>query len=297
MAYTELTQEQGRLPMEQMANPRPVQVIAVTGGKGGVGKTSVCANLGVSLARRGHETMVFDADLGLANLQVLLGLKPRQNLSDVVDGSLALEEIILSGPAGVKVIPGASGVSRMASLSRAEQAGLVQAFSALTMPVDYLLVDTAAGITPEVVGFARAAQEVVVVACDEPASMTDAYALIKVLNREHQISRFHLLANMVSASNEGRRVYEKLLTVTDRFLDVVLSYLGAIPLDPQLRKAVQRQRAVVDLFPRSSSAVAFDGIAAALEGWPSNSGPSGHLEFFLERMLDAATAEGGDRTQ
>ncbi|WP_216593893.1 MinD/ParA family ATP-binding protein [Thioflavicoccus mobilis] len=281
--------------MKQVANLRPVQVVAVTGGKGGVGKTSICANLGVSLARRGHETMVLDADLGLANLQFQFGLRPRYNLSHVIDGSAKLEDIILSGPAGLKVVPGASGLSHMACLTRAEQAGLIQAFSELTMPLEYLLVDTAAGITPEVVSFACAAQEVVIVACDVPASLADAYALIKVLNLEHQIGRFHLLANMVKGPKEGRRLYEKLLAVTDRFLDVLLSYFGAIPFDPQFHKAVQRQRAVVDLFPRCASAVAFDSLAAELTRWPITSGPSGFLEFFLERSLGAASA--GERSQ
>jgi flagellar biosynthesis protein FlhG len=266
---------------------RPVQVVAVTGGKGGVGKTTVSTNLGVSLARRGHETMLFDADLGLANVEVLLGLQSPYNLSHVIDGLVPLEQIVVDGPAGLKIIPGASGVSRMASLTRAEQAGLVNAFSELTMPIDFLLVDTAAGITQDVVGFTRAAQEVVVVVCDEPASLTDAYALIKVMSREHGVKRFRIVANMVVGAQEGRRLYDKLISVTDRFLDVVIHYLGAIPVDEQMRRAVQRQRAVVDLYPRSRSAAAFGELAAAIETWPRPAVASGHQEFFLERMVNA----------
>jgi flagellar biosynthesis protein FlhG len=276
-----------RTSVRHTHDPRPAQVVAVTGGTGGVGKTNVCANLGVSLARRGHETMLFDADLGLANLEVLLGLHSSHNLSHVIDGLVSLEQIVVEGPAGLKIVPGASGVSRMASLSRAEQAGLVQAFSELTMPIDYLLVDTAAGITQDVVRFTRAAQEVVVVVCDEPASLTDAYALIKVMSREHGVMRFRFVANMVAGAQEGRRLYEKLVGVTDRFLDVALSYLGAIPLDEQLRKAVQRRRAVTDLYPRSRSAAAFGELAAAVESWPRPSVASGHQEFFLERVVRA----------
>lgn len=271
---------------------RPVRVVAVTGGKGGVGKTSVSANLGVSLARRGHQTLLLDADLGLANVEVLLGLEARYNLSHVMDGGVSLEEIVMDGPAGLKVVPGSSGVPRMTSLSRAEQAGLIQAFSGLTMPIDYLLVDTAAGITPDVIAFTRAAQEVAVVVCDEPASITDAYALIKVLSRDHEVNRFHIIANMVAGPREGRRLHEKLLAVTDRFLDVVLSYAGTVPLDEQLRKAVQRRRAVVDIYPRSRSALAFDELASVLEGWPQFSAPSGHLEFFLERVIHGEALTG-----
>jgi flagellar biosynthesis protein FlhG len=287
MALSEHTLERQGAALPLLESP-PVQVVAVTGGKGGVGKTSVCANLGVSLARRGHATMLFDADLGLANVEVLLGLHSRRNLSHVMDGQVGLEEILVEGPAGLKIVPGASGVSRMASLSRAEQAGLVQAFSALSLPVDFLLVDTAAGIAPEVTGFASAAHEVVVVVCDEPASLTDAYALIKVLNREHGVKRFHFVANMVAGVQAGRRLYDKLAQVTDRFLDLVLAYLGSIPMDDQLRRAVQRQRAVADLYPRSRSAAAFDELATVLEAWPRPSGASGHLEFFLERVVHAS---------
>jgi flagellar biosynthesis protein FlhG len=272
------------LPLE----PLPAQVVAVTGGKGGVGKTNVCANLGVALARRGHQTMLFDADLGLANVGVLLGLRSAHNLSHVMDGRASLEEILVQGPAGLKIVPGASGVSRMAALSRPEHAGLVQAFSALTTPVDFLLVDTAAGISPDVVGFARAAHEVLVVVCDEPASLTDSYALIKVLSQEHGVGRFQFVANMVSGTQAGRRLYEKLAHVTDRYLDLALSYLGSIPMDEQLRRAVQRQRAVADLYPRSRSGAAFDQLAATLESWQRPTAASGHLEFFIERVVRAS---------
>lgn len=289
MAFSERALKQpvaARSPVEVT----PARVVAVTGGKGGVGKTNVCTNLGVALARRGHETLLFDADLGLANVEVLLGLKSAHNLSHVMDGRVSLEQILVEGPAGLKIIPGASGISRMAALSRPEQAGLIQAFSQLSVPVDFLLVDTAAGIAPDVIGFARAAQEVVVVVCDEPASLADAYALIKVLNQEHGVKRFHFVANMVAGIPEGRRLHQRLVHVTDRFLDLVLGYLGSIPLDDQLRRAVQRQRAVADLYPRSRSAMAFDAMAAALEGWPRPTGASGHLEFFLERVVHAGVA-------
>ncbi|MEY6431923.1 MinD/ParA family protein [Thioalkalicoccus limnaeus] len=275
-----------------LARSQPVQVVAVASGKGGVGKTSVSVNLGVAMARRGHETMLFDADLGLANVGVLLGLQSRHDLSHVMEGRVGLEEILIDGPAGLKIVPGASGISRMASLSRPEQAGLVRAFSDLPMPIDFLLVDTAAGISEDVVFFARAAQDVLLVVCDEPASLMDAYALIKVLNKEHGVSHFNFVANMVPSAQQGRRLYSKLLCVTDRFLDIVLSYLGTIPIDEQLRKAVQHQRAVTDLYPRSRSAIAFDELARTLEARPRTYLPSGHPEFFLERMVQAGAGCG-----
>jgi flagellar biosynthesis protein FlhG len=275
----------------RLIDPKPARVIAVTGGKGGVGKTNICANLGITLARRGHDVMLLDADLGLANVEILLGLRSNHNLSHVLSGERELEEIIVTGPGGMKIVPGSSGIARMAALSSAEQAGLVQAFSALRAPIDFFLVDTAAGISADVITFTRAAQEVVVVVCDEPASLTDAYALIKVLSRDHGVERFHIVANMVSNTHEGRKLFQKLASVTDRFLEAVLTFLGTVPYDEQLRKAVQRQSAVADAFPRSRAAASFNQLASVLESWPRPELAKGHLEFFMERVVQAQFGE------
>jgi flagellar biosynthesis protein FlhG len=173
----------------------------------------------------------------------------------------------------------------MAALSPTEHAGLVQAFSDLRTPVEYFLVDTAAGITQDVISFTCAAKDVIVVACDEPASITDAYALIKVLSRDHGVDHFHILANMVRNAQEGRELYHKISGVSDRFLDVVLHYLGAIPYDSRVRQAVQNQRAVIEAFPDSRSAAGFNKLASLVETWPPPNGVRGHLEFFVERLV------------
>ncbi len=275
-----------------MMAPRPVRVIAVTSGKGGVGKTNVSVNLAVALATLGRRTMLLDADLGLANVDVLLGLQVRHNLSHVLEGRCGLEEVIVEGPAGVRIVPAASGVAHMAGLSPAEHAGLIRAFSDLGEALDVLVVDTAAGISDSVIAFTRAAQEVIVVVCDEPASITDAYALIKVLSRDHGLGRFHVLANMVRSAPEGRDLYRKISTVTGRFLDVTLHYMGAVPYDEQLRRAVQRQRAVVEAYPRSRAALAFKNLAERADNWPVPRQPRGHVEFFVERLLGAGRADG-----
>jgi len=271
--------------LRSMMAPRPVRVIAVTSGKGGVGKTNVSINLAVALATLGRRTMLLDADLGLANVDVLLGLQVRQNLSHVLEGRCTLEEIIVPGPAGLRIVPAASGVARMAGLSPAEHAGLIRAFSDIGGSLDVLVVDTAAGISDSVIAFTRAAQEVIVVVCDEPASITDAYAMIKVLSRDHGLERFHVLANMARSVQEGRDLYRKIATVTGRFLDVTLHFMGVVPYDEQLRKAVQRQRAVVEAYPRSRSALAFKNLAQKADNWPVPEQPRGHLEFFVERLL------------
>jgi len=269
----------------------PVRVVAITGGKGGVGKTNVSVNLAVSLAEMGKRTLLMDADLGLANVDVLLGLSPKFTLADLVAGRCGLEEVLLEGPEGVLVVPASSGFRHMAELTPAEHVGLVNVFSELQRALDFMIVDTAAGITDSVLTFCQAAQDTVVVVCDEPASITDAYALIKVLARERGLDRVHVIANMVRDPNEGRKLYEKLARVCERFLgDVALHYLGAVPQDDWLRRAVQRQQAVVKAYPGSPSARAITDIARTTARWQPPVGARGNVEFFVERLIQRGVA-------
>lgn len=269
---------------------RPVRVVGVSSGKGGVGKTNVCVNLGVALARLGRRVTLLDADLGLANVDVLLGLKPTRTLEHVLNGECTLAEVLLEMPSGLKIVPASSGVREMAALGAQGQAQIISAFNSIAGSMDTLLVDTAAGIAPDVLGFLAATQDVIVVVCNEPTSITDGYALIKVLNQTQGVDRFRVVVNMVGPGERGQAVFDKLRRVTDRFLDVCLDYSGAIPMDAQLRKAVSRQRAVVEAFPGSDSARAFDALARRLESWPMPSGPRGHLEFFIENLVTQSRA-------
>jgi flagellar biosynthesis protein FlhG len=269
----------------EAAQAKPVRVIAISSGKGGVGKTNVSVNLAVSLAALGSATLLLDADLGLANCDVMLGLTPKFTLADVMAGRCELADTILEGPRGLAVVPAASGKRHMAELTPAEHVGLIRAFSALDRPLDTLLVDTAAGINDAVLTFCQAAQDVVVVVCDEPASITDAYALIKVMSKERGVTRVQVLANQTRNPTEGRQLFEKLSRVCDRFLDVTLVYLGAVPHDDWLRRAVQKQVPVVEAYPGSPSAQAFREIASRIHRWAAPDGPRGHVEFFVERML------------
>ena len=270
--------------MEQVST-KPIQVVAVTGGKGGVGKTNVCVNLGLALSEMERRVTLLDADLGLANVDVLLGLKPRHTLKDVLDANCAMRDVVVQGPENLKIVPAASGLQEMVKLGPQEHAGLISAFSEIAHNMDVLLIDTAAGISDEVVNFLCAAQEILVVVCNEPTSITDAYALIKILNQQYGINRCRVVANMVRNDEDGEIVFNKLLNVTDRFLDIGLVYAGAIPQDDQLRRAVQKQRAVLDLYPNSKSGKAFRKLAQQVDSWPIPTIPSGHLEFFVERLV------------
>ena len=268
--------------------PDPVRVIAVTSGKGGVGKTNISVNLAASLSLAGQRVMLMDADLGLANVDVLLGLEPHFDLQHVISGERSLDEIIVQGPLGIHVVPASSGVEKMAELTSVEHASLIAAFSELKQPIDVLIVDTAAGIADGVVSFAKACQEVIVVVCDEPTSLTDAYALIKVLSMRHGIKQFQILANMVKDESQGLNLYEKLLNTTDRFLEVGLKYLGAVPFDEQLRQSVRAQKPVVEAYPRSPAAKALVRIGEKINRWPLPDQATGYLQFFVERLLAAA---------
>jgi len=264
---------------------RPVQVIAVTGGKGGVGKTNVAVNLAAALAAQGKRVVLLDGDLGLANADVFLGLSPRYTLQHVLNGERTLDEIIVTAPQGFQVVPAASGAAEMANLSAAEHLGLVQAFSALATRVDTLIVDTAAGIAHGVLQFAQACQQVLVVLCDEPASITDAYALVKVLSRNHGVRRFRVLANITRTPGAGASLFERFERVTEKFLDVVLEFAGEIPEDEYVRRAIREQRPVFDAYPSSPAARAFKKLAREADKWPVPTGPRGNLEFFVERLV------------
>ncbi len=275
-----------------MSNNHPIKVIAVTGGKGGVGKTNLSVNLSIALADMRRRVVLMDADLGLANVDVLLGLQAKYNLSNVLDGSVSIRDVLVRGPCGIKIVPASSGVQQMASLSPQEHASLIHAFSELSDQMDVLVVDTAAGISDTVVNFVKASQEVLVVVCDEPSSITDAYALIKLLAVEHGMFRFRIVANMTRSTQEGINLFNKVRTVCEKFLDVSLQYVGNVPYDENVRRAVQKRTPLIDFSPRSKAAAAIRVIAQKVDEWPIQTSPRGHLEFFIERLLQTSNASG-----
>jgi len=261
-----------------------MQVIAITGGKGGVGKTNIAVNLGVSMSREGLDVLLFDADLGLANVDVVLGMSGKHTLADVIAGRQKLADVVVRGPEGLRIVPAASGVASLANLDQAVQANLVSSFSQEITPPDVLIVDTGAGIDTTVQTFASACKTVVVVVCDEPASLTDAYALMKVLRNERGVRRFEIVANQVETPAQGRQVYDRLTTVADKYLDVELGYLGAVPSDAYLRRSVQERVALVSMYPRSPAAVAIRDIGRRLTR-NAVASPTPGMGFFVEQLL------------
>lgn len=271
--------------LRKMKQSRLIKVIAVTGGKGGVGKTNITLNTAIAMAKQGKRVMVLDADLGLANVDVMLGLRVEKNLSHVLSGECTLDEVLVTGPHGIKIAPATSGTQSMAELSPTQHAGLIRAFSELRSQIDVLIVDTAAGISDMVLSFSKASQDIMVVVCDEPTSLTDAYALIKILNREHGVFRFKIVANMVRDVREGQELFSKLSKVTGRFLDVALELVATVPFDENIRKAVRKQTSIVDAYPSSPAAVAIGQLANKALSWPIPAQPGGHLEFFIEQLV------------
>jgi flagellar biosynthesis protein FlhG len=202
----------------------------------------------------------------------------------VLSGERALRDVLLKSPDGVQIVPAASGVAKLANLSVKEHVALIRAFATLPEAVDVLVIDTATGIGANVLRLCAAAQQLLVVLCDEPCSLTDAYALIKVLNRDHKINRFHVLANRVSRS-VGEALFQRLQRVTDRYLNVALLYAGEIPDDTALNKSVRAQRALLDAFPGAAAAKALKKLAAMCMQWPASETPAGGIEFFFEKYF------------
>jgi len=262
-----------------------VKVIAVASGKGGVGKTNTVINLACSMAAMGDRVMVLDADLGLGNLDVMLGLAPEYNLQHLFTGEKVLEEIIVEGPRGIKIIPAASGIQEVTHSGTQEQRILMEQMSLIEGEIDFLFIDVAAGISEMVTSFVRAADAALVVATPEPTSMTDAYALMKVLCNQYGTKKFYLLLNQVTGEAEARRVYSHLSRVGEKFLDITLVFLGYVPKDANVPMAVCRQQAVVEYKPESPASRAFVEVARRLRRLPLRS-KSGGLQYFWQRLTN-----------
>lgn len=249
----------------QMNKPN-ARVITVTSGKGGVGKSNVAVNLAVQMAKLGKRVLIFDADFGLANVEVMFGAIPKYNLSDVIYHGKGIREVITEGPMGIGFVSGGTGISALNDLTQEQVLYLVKSLSELDQLADVILVDTGAGISNHVLEFVLASPEVMLVITPDPSSWTDAYSLLKAVHVnpkfQSQETKFSVLTNRVASASEGRHVYEKLNSVVQQFLQGEISYAGMIPQDNSLEKAVRQQKPVSIYAPTSKSAKAFEVLAS-----------------------------------
>ncbi|MCC6446066.1 MAG: MinD/ParA family protein [Armatimonadetes bacterium] len=250
--------------MTIQGNERTYRTIAVTSGKGGVGKTNLTMNLGVLMAQHGRRILVLDADLGLANLDVILGLKSPYQLHHVIRGEKDILEIVAEGPGGTRIITGGSGILELLELTEAQRETFIGEFWKLGSVADIVLFDTGAGLSSNVLAFLLAADEVVVVATPEPASITDAYATIKVIAQKNRHASLKLIVNMVEAPEEALNVAEKLIQVCQQFLNIKIEYIGYVPRDKNVLQAIRSQQAFTIAFPQTPASRHLGSVAAQL---------------------------------
>lgn len=252
---------------EQLVRPA-ARVITVTSGKGGVGKSSICVNLSIQLSKLGKKVVVLDADFGLANIEVMLGIRPQYNLAHLLFKGKSLKDIITPGPEGIQFISAGSGIRELTNLNRDQIIHLTQSLKELDEISDIILVDTGAGIDDSVMEFVVASSEVLVVATPEPTSITDAYALLKTIDKKADYSpeytQIHMVSNRVNSYEEGKELYEKMNVVIEKFLSIKMDYLGSVPQDPMVSQAVMKQTPFSLLYPNSLAGFAMFELAAML---------------------------------
>ena len=268
--------------------PKRTRVMSITSGKGGVGKTTISANLAVSLGREGKRVLILDGDFGMANVDIMFNVRPKKNLYDVIQGTAKMSDILIEVARNVTLIPGGSGLFEMRNLSNFEKQALLDRVSELESTYDMMLIDTAPGIDENVLYLNSAAQEIHVVVTPDPSSLADSYALIKVLNQRYRENRFTILCNQVKDENDGQKLYEKLDAIARKFLFVSLDYGGSIPLDPNLRQATRTQQLVTRAYPDSTASISLRKISQNLKGYEPVDGCKGNLQFFWQQLVGVA---------
>ncbi len=266
---------------------RCVKTIAVTSGKGGVGKTNVVVNLAIALKELGKEVMIVDGNLGLSNIDILLHMAPPHNIEHMLRGTMTLRDVVVEGPHGVKILPAGRGVQELTALNESQRLRIMEEVDAYDQQVDVLLIDTAAGITEDAAFFCTAAQEIVVVTSPEPTATADTCALIEVLYTRHQEKEFHVLVNSVRRPEEGIEVFRQLSRAAEKLVHISLDYLGCLPYDESVRTAVREQKAFIDAYPDSPASRRIREIA--LKIFDQNARVKGTLQFFIKNLLLAST--------
>jgi flagellar biosynthesis protein FlhG len=262
------------------------RVISFTSGKGGVGKTHTVVNTAVTLAQRGFSVLVLDADLGLANVDVVAGVAPKGTLHDVLNGHCTLDQVLVEGPAGISIIPAASGIEEVQALGAAEKMLLMTEIERIAHHYDYLLIDTPAGIGSDVMYFNSAASEVVCVITGEPTSLTDSYALMKVLSASYGEKSFWILVNDVPSEAEAKSAYSTLANTVQRFLKVETRYLGWVQADPKVRECIMDRTPISYRYPTSKAALGVSSVVTSLLDNQPAIRIKGGMQFFFQQLLD-----------
>jgi len=269
----------------QRSKNRETRIIAITSGKGGVGKTNIVANLGIALVKLGQKVMILDADMGLGNLDILLGISPKFNLSHVAVGEKRISDIVVEGPGKILILPAASGIQELAQLSKAQTTHLLSELYRVIDPIDILLIDTAAGISSNVLHFNAISQEIIVVTSPEPTAITDAYAMMKILSLQYGARCFRLLVNMVNNIQEAHEVYRQLSLVADRFLDIRIEYLGHVFYDRNVVRGVKLQQVVTLSNPTTLASRCYESLAARVLESSELSFPMRDAKGFLKHLI------------
>jgi flagellar biosynthesis protein FlhG len=265
------------------------KTISITSGKGGVGKSTLLANLALQMARQNKHVLILDGDLGMANVDVMYGLRAPFNLEHVLSGQMELSEIIVDVAPNIRLIPGGSGVASLQNLGAVERQFILDQVSEIDGPVDILLIDTASGIDDNVLTLNSAAEEILVVVTPDPSSMTDAYALIKILHQRFGENRFSIVLNMVTDEAEAKRTFKRLGDVAQNFLNVSLSYKGFVPMDADLRMATKAQQLVTRESPQSLASQHIQRLAENLSSFDQLHRVKGGMQFFWERLVSHAS--------
>ena len=271
-----------------MAKQIPTQVIGIASGKGGVGKTTTSVNLAVALASLGQRVMLFDADLGLANAQLVLGCPAPFNFSHVLSGDKQLQEIIIEGPNGVKLVPAASGMQQMATLNETQTATIITAFSEIEEQIDYLILDLGAGISDMVMTFLQACQHRFVVLKNEPSSIADAYGIVKVMIKDYQLNNIGLIPNCVKSQSEGERLFGNINSVIANFLGDHVDYIHSIREDEMVLRSIKASQPVISHSPGCSASKDYLDLAKQVIARSTDPEISGGMQFFFERMVASA---------
>ncbi len=275
---------------DQRPSKRPLRVIGITSGKGGVGKTNVAVNLAVIAAKQGQRVLIIDGDLGLANVEILYGLRPQHHLGHLLQGDVSARDVLATASSGVKVLPAGNGLQHLTRLDDAQRLRLVSSLEELEEDFDVVLIDSGAGLGDNVLFFMGAAQEVLLVVSPEPTSLSDAYATIKVLCQDAGVRSFDVVVNQAGNEAQARGIFQKLTAVAGRFLDAKVRWLGWVPRDENVHRAVMAQRPLVELFPASPATRALKGVADALFDEPPPAQLSGGLKFLWGRLLRDSNA-------